>query len=190
MHKSGATPPTQYAALFSGSNPFGGANHSSTSSTSRSRPGTSSGDPADRERPNVLIKERRPSFSKSRRRASSTGRRPSISLITSALESASHAAAVPPLPDFAIAAKLSREIDGAVPSPSSVDSFSRMLSRTNPAPVNGYASSQLAPASAAAAAVGASAAGVGGHNESSMVHQHIQEMANKRIKTLDYLRKV
>ncbi len=214
MQRAGATPPTHNAALFfssgnhaSISNPFGGSSSNNNSSSSRSRPGTSSGEQQhagerERERHNVLTRERRPSFSgaRSRQRASSTGgRRPSISVLTSSAPSAAESsrAAVPPLPDFALAARLvvpSRD-DVAVASPASVDSFSRMLSRTAPAPANGYMSSttQLvppqAPAGAAAAAAAAAAAGQGGQSESSMVHQHIQEMANKRISTLDYLRK-
>ncbi|KAK3326404.1 hypothetical protein B0H66DRAFT_637690 [Apodospora peruviana] len=99
--------------------------------------------------------------------------------------------APPPLPsDFnfalAAAAKLSRETD-AIQTPASADSFSRMLSRTgNPTPAvqNGYSAAitaghQLAPPAVV----------VGQQSELSMMHQHMMETANKRISTLDYLRK-
>lgn len=157
--------------------------------------------------PNVLHKEkdreRRPSFGRKasfstsspgkegKRRTSSSSSpskggngfasgRPSTQLVTDSTP-------VPPLPDFdfgltqAATAKLSRETE-TIRSPASVDSFSRMLSRTAPTPVNGY--------SAASTAQLAPPAVVGGQpSELSMIHQHIQEMANKRISTLDYLRK-
>jgi len=56
-----------------------------------------------------------------------------------------------------------------------------MLSRTAPTPVNGFASTtQLAPPAAVAP---------GPQSELHLIHQHIQETANKRISTLDYLRK-
>lgn len=100
----------------------------------------------------------------------------------------------PALPDFALsaAAKTSRETD-VFASPnsaakSSMDisggyiqtSNSRMLSRSGTTPVNGFPSGggMMPPPSAG-----------GMQNESNMVHQHIQEMANKRISTLEYLRK-
>lgn len=57
----------------------------------------------------------------------------------------------------------------------------RALNRAGTLPVNGYATSgagMMPPPSAA-----------GLQGESSMVHQHITEMANKRISTLEYLRK-
>ena len=103
-----------------------------------------------------------------------SGGRPGITVITDN--------AVPPaLPDFALAAaaKLSRETE-VFQSPASNESFSKMLSRTAPTPVNGYSASSLGPSGGG---------GGGSQTESSMVHQHIQEMANKRISTLDYLRK-
>ncbi|KKY32571.1 hypothetical protein UCDDA912_g07465 [Diaporthe ampelina] len=100
----------------------------------------------------------------------------------------------PALPDSALAAaaKASRETD-VFASPnsaakSSMDisggyiqtSNSRMLSRSGTTPVNGFPSGGgvMPPPSAG-----------GIQNESNMVHQHIQEMANKRISTLEYLRK-
>jgi hypothetical protein len=100
----------------------------------------------------------------------------------------------PALPDFALsaAARASRDTD-AFASPnsapkSSMDisggyiqtSNSRMLSRSGTTPVNGFPSGggMMPPPSAG-----------GMQNESSMVYQHIHEMANKRISTLEYLRK-
>ncbi|KAJ0119283.1 hypothetical protein J7T55_013520 [Diaporthe amygdali] len=101
----------------------------------------------------------------------------------------------PALPDFALsaAAKLSRETD-VFTSPSSAaktsmdisggyiqTSNSRMLSRSGTTPVNGFPSGggMMPPPQSAG----------GMQNESNMVHQHIHEMANKRISTLEYLRK-
>lgn len=100
----------------------------------------------------------------------------------------------PALPDFALsaAARASRDTDvfaspNSVPK-SSMDisggyiqtSNSRMLSRSGTTPVNGFPSGggMMPPPSAG-----------GMQNESNMVHQHIHEMANKRISTLEYLRK-
>lgn len=100
----------------------------------------------------------------------------------------------PALPDFALsaAAKTSRETD-VFASPGSAaktsmdisggyiqTSNSRMLSRSGTTPVNGFPSvgGMMPPPSAG-----------GMQNESNMVHQHIHEMANKRISTLEYLRK-
>ncbi|KAL2278889.1 hypothetical protein FJTKL_14063 [Diaporthe vaccinii] len=100
----------------------------------------------------------------------------------------------PALPDFALAAaaRTSRDTDvfaspNSAPK-SSMDisggyiqtSNSRMLSRSGTTPVNGFPSGggMMPPPSAG-----------GMQNESNMVHQHIHEMANKRISTLEYLRK-
>lgn len=100
----------------------------------------------------------------------------------------------PALPDFALAAaaRTSRDTD-VFSSPnsaakSSMDisggyiqtSNSRMLSRSGTTPVNGFPSGggMMPPPSAG-----------GMQNESNMVHQHIHEMANKRMSTLEYLRK-
>ena len=100
----------------------------------------------------------------------------------------------PALPDFALsaAARTSRDTDvfaspNSAPK-SSMDisggyiqtSNSRMLSRSGTTPVNGFPSGggMMPPPSAG-----------GMQSESNMVHQHIHEMANKRISTLEYLRK-
>ncbi|KAK4646382.1 hypothetical protein QC761_209950 [Podospora bellae-mahoneyi] len=140
---------------------------------------------------------------KSRDRRPSFGRKPSFSFASSSSpkrransSSSANGAArppaiqlfpdtdnpVPPLPDYALAQavnKLSRETDAVLSSPTSIpEGFSRMLSRTTPA--NG----QLAPPPVLQ---GGSSSGQ--PSELSVVHQHIQETANKRISTLDYLRK-
>ncbi len=208
MQKTGATPTQTAAPFFSSS-----SNTSTTNVSSRSRPGTSAGEPTSNEKPgeqprqpNVLTKdrERRPSFSRKgsfsspgrglRRRASSTslpsngapsnGGRPNLQVNTTS-------ASIPPPPalppDYALAAaaKLSREPD-PLQSPASNDSFSKMLGRTAPTPTNGYSATGsngtggLAPPANVAP---------GQQSEAAIVHQHIQEIANKRISTLDYLRK-
>lgn len=79
--------------------------------------------------------------------------------------------------------------DGANKKTNSMDSAGaymqsggRTLNRSGTLPVNGYATAgggMMPPPSAAGLQQG----------ESSMVHQHITEMANKRISTLEYLRK-
>jgi hypothetical protein len=104
---------------------------------------------------------------------------------------------VPPaLPGYAVsaAAKLqytSRDYDGfntlGLPSPApptTGDSFSRMLTRAAATPVNGYSANP--PVMAANSSLSLAP---GSQSESGIVHQHIQETANKRISTLDYLRK-
>lgn len=174
---------------------------SSGISPAKSRPANSSGEAiaagGSPRQPNVLHKDRRPSFSrkpsftwtspgrgsKPRANSSSSGngdrttghRPPAIQLFSDS--------PVPPLPDIALAtaAKLSRETETIVQSPTSAESFSyKMLSRGAPTPINGYPV-QLA-SSAGMNSLGAT-------SELSVVHQHIQETANKRISTLDYLRK-
>jgi len=209
MQRSGVTPTTQNTVPhFSSSSYYAGnitnaSNANTTSSPSKSRPRTNSGDrdattgrtstETTPRQPNVLHKDRdrRPSFSlkqplfgspsRGKRRANSISS-PANNGPGGALRIVTDNTAPPALPDFALAdaAKVSRDTD-ALQSPSSADSFSRMLSRTAPTPVNGYAAnSQLAPPAVVTSAQ---------PSESSLVHQHIQEIANKRISTLDYLRK-
>ncbi|KAI1808874.1 hypothetical protein F4811DRAFT_4119 [Daldinia bambusicola] len=199
MQRSASSTPTQNATPFFSTNIWGNGSTSNSNSnaqaqsnqggrsSSRSRPGTSSGDrdkDKDKE-PNVLTKERdrKPSF----------GRKPSFSSPSKGKRrgSSSNAgtgtgsqirtdAAIPPAipPDFALAApaKLAKESD-IVPSPASTDSFSKMIARTAPASLNGHY-----PASAATSPPLI-------QNEIPSLHQHIHEVANKRISTLDYLRK-
>jgi hypothetical protein len=181
MQKSSTTPTTQNAAPFFSTSFFSGG------SSSRSRPGTSSGEPSNgpyqqQPLPNVLTKERKGSFSrkasfsspsKSKRRANSSS---SGTIVTDRN--------VPPaLPDFALAAaaKLSRETD-VLYSPASSDPVSRMLGRTAPTSASGYGTGlPPLPQSASLAQYQQSEAGV--------IHSQVHEIANKRIATLDYLRK-
>jgi hypothetical protein len=67
-------------------------------------------------------------------------------------------------------------IDHTDPAPNPAD---RMLSRGAVTPISGY------PAMTGTGPI----AGLGQQSESSVMHQHIQDTANKRISTLDYLRK-
>ncbi|KAI2606221.1 uncharacterized protein GGS25DRAFT_378575 [Hypoxylon fragiforme] len=204
MQRSAGNTPTQHATPFFSTNIWGGNSKDTSKDTSkeskdskdsnnllprpqtssRSRPGTSSGD-KDRDF-NVLTKDRdrkpsfgrRPSFSS----PSKGKRRPSSSHAGSSFsnEIKTDAATPPAIPaDFALAAaaKLSREAE-VVPSPASTDSFSKMMSRGAPTPTPGFhtipATSPPIPQT---------------QNEIPSLHQHIHEVANKRISTLDYLRK-
>ncbi|KAK8073553.1 hypothetical protein PG994_004452 [Apiospora phragmitis] len=181
------------AAPFSRSASISGAtsrrnNNSSSNSLSanhsgpRSRPSTSHcerEEPAQpaKERPRFLSKERdrKPSFTGLVRRASFSGkRRGSVSNGTAGGQNIADDTAPPALPEHALAnaAKFSKEYENtAAPSPASVDSFSKMLSRTAPTS-NGYNNAVTSPPPPMER---------GG--------SHIQEIANKRISTLDYLRK-
>ncbi|KAI1466184.1 uncharacterized protein F4812DRAFT_99393 [Daldinia caldariorum] len=198
MQRSASSTPTQNATPFFSTNIWGNSSSSNSNSnaqaqsnqggrsSSRSRPGTSSGDKDKEREPNILIKERdhKPSF----------GRKPSFSSPSKGKRrgSSSNAgagtgsqirtdAAIPPAipPDFALAAaaKLAKESDIVISSPASTDSFSKMIARATPTPLNGYypASTMTSPPLI--------------QNEIPSLHQHIHEVANKRISTLDYLRK-
>lgn len=166
----------------------------------RSRPSTSHGEregtaqPA-KERPRLLSKERdrKPSFTGLVRRASFSGkRRGSVSNGTTGGQIIVDDNAPPALPEHALAnaAKYSKEYENtAAPLPASVDSFSRMLSRTAPIS-NGYNNGVTSPPMPTERHGSISAqGGLGPQNESNIIYQHIQEIANKRISTLDYLRK-
>ncbi|KAH7362591.1 hypothetical protein B0T11DRAFT_85792 [Plectosphaerella cucumerina] len=184
MQKSGSTPTGASTPFFS---------TSFFSSASRSRPGTSSGEPPPlptnnpsatslSAQSNVLSKDRKGSFSRrasvtspssrSKRRASSSGGGANLIVTDSKIP--------PALPDFALAAaaKISRETD-AVQSPASADSFSKMLGRT---PTGQSNSDRLTPMTSHPAIYP-------GSSEASIVFLQIQDLANKRISTLDYLRK-
>lgn len=128
----------------------------------------------------------------------------SITLIPGSLERAQLPAPVyidngspPALPEFALAsaAKLTRDASVLTSmstlsrtTSNSMDSTGaymqsggRMISRAGTLPVNGFATAgagMMPPPSAA-----------GLQGEAAMVHQHVTEMANKRISTLEYLRK-
>lgn len=188
MQRNGATPAQNAAPFFSSS--FFNTTLTSTSSSSSNTPAPAPASEARdaRDGRNKLQKDRdrsrdrRPSFGRKTSFGSPSKRRASSSAGTAA-DAVTDSAAPPALPDFALqlaaAAKLSRETE-VLQSPASADSFSKMLSRTAPTPVNGY--SQLAPPPALAGLQGQP-------SEAGMVHQHITETANKRISTLDYLRK-
>lgn len=184
----------------SNSNHSSNTNNVSSSSPAKSRAATGFGEVASAaavdsssRQPNLLHKDRdrRPSFSRKASFGSLSSSSPSKGgkRRTSSLGAAVNGAgagdnSIPPLPDFsrAAAAKLSRDTD-ALQSPASIDSFSKMLSRTAPTPVNGFTAApgaQLAPPAAVAP---------GQPSELSVIHQHIHDTANKRISTLDYLRK-
>jgi hypothetical protein len=209
MSQRTAATPTQTTAPFFSSFFGGGSNDgnssnnnniASSASPAKSRPGTSAGEGAALDgsprQPNVLHKDRdrRPSFS---RKASFSSSSPSKSARKRTLSSGANGAgpslqitapgdnAIPPLPDFALAAaaKLSRESE-ALQSPASIDSFSKMLSRTAPTPVNGYSTAAPGPQLAPPAVLAP-----GQPSELSVLHQNIQDTANKRISTFDYLRK-
>ncbi|TDZ15854.1 hypothetical protein Cob_v011145 [Colletotrichum orbiculare MAFF 240422] len=201
MQRSGATPTTASAPFFS---------TSFFSSSSKSRPGTSSGDqqqsqsqsqsqpppqpspffppplPYSSSGPNLLTKDRKSSFgrkpsfsspSKSKRRANSSSSGGGNVVVTDRN--------VPPaLPDFALAAaaKITRDADN-LQSPASADSFSKMLSRSH------TGSTSLAPDRLQPPPMSGGHPNMWQSSESVVLHMQMQEMANKRISTLDYIRK-
>jgi hypothetical protein len=197
QRSSGAAPMTQNAGSpLLASSLFSSTSSITSSNKSRQRP--SIGDqgsgslpplppPPETRQPNVLHKDkdRRPSFGRKASFGTSPSRskrRPSTSAngIAAVVQVVTDTATPPALPDLALSSLVKPATD-SVQSPASIDSFSKMLSRTAPAPANGYAPSSQST-------VTTSIAG-GQQSESSLVHQHIQETANKRISTLDYLRK-
>lgn len=171
--------------------------------TARRRPSTSHGDRDEaQERPPGPPKDRdrRPSFSGLARRASFSSsakgkRRPSNSSV-SGVQPRADGDNPPALPDFAAAtaAKYTKEYENAKDSPASVDSFSRMLSRTAPTS-NGHHPATTPPLPNDGRPSISTQGGLApplpsqSQPEGSVVYQHIQEIANKRISTLDYLRK-
>ncbi|CAJ2502258.1 Uu.00g096520.m01.CDS01 [Anthostomella pinea] len=203
MHRAATSTGAQNAAPFFSTNIWGSgssSNHNTTSTStlsppsSRSRPGTSAGD-REGSQPNTLRKERshsrRPSFGRkvsspspgrNKRSASSSttngGGGPTV---------VTDAAILPALPDFALltAAKIARDHE-IVQSPGSVDSYSKMLTgRSAPTPTNGYFTTTTTTTSPPVTQSGMSIP----PPESPSLYQHIQDVANKRISTLDYLRK-
>lgn len=202
MQRSGATPATANAPFFSTS--------FFSSSSSKSRPGTSSGDQQPPQQsqsqpppqpspffppplqypagPNVLTKDRKSSF----------GRKPSFSSPSKSSKRRANSSSsggggnvvvtdrnVPPaLPDFALAAaaKITRDADN-IQSPASADSFSKMLSRTH------TGSASLAPDRLQPPPASATHPNMWQSSESVVLHMQMQEIANKRISTLDYIRK-
>ncbi|KAI0812062.1 hypothetical protein GGR55DRAFT_611109 [Xylaria sp. FL0064] len=197
MQRSASSAPIQGTIPFFSTNIWGGsssksdvnsvapAQGASGTSNSRSRPGTSAGDQSKEHsrRPSFGRKSSISSPSKGKRRASSSASNGGGSggqIITDAT-------APPALPDYALAAaaKISKDPD-AIVSPTSSDSFSKMISRTMSAPSNGLYQTMS----------GVSGTGLSPQSsiptlptETPTLYYHIQDVANKRISTLDYLRK-
>ncbi|KAI1274574.1 hypothetical protein F5Y07DRAFT_211543 [Xylaria sp. FL0933] len=197
MQRSASSAPIQGTIPFFSTNIWGGSSSKSDvnsvapaqggsgTSNSRSRPGTSAGDQSKEHsrRPSFGRKSSISSPSKGKRRASSSASNGGGSggqIITDAT-------APPALPDYALAAaaKISKDPD-AIVSPTSSDSFSKMISRTMSAPSNGLYQTMS----------GVSGTGLSPQSsiptlptETPTLYYHIQDVANKRISTLDYLRK-
>ncbi|KAI1497811.1 hypothetical protein F5X99DRAFT_352597 [Biscogniauxia marginata] len=164
--------------------------NSNTNQGSRSRPGTSSG--GDQQQSLFAAKDkehsRKPSFGrKSSFSSPSKGKRRQSSSASNGSNTqgiVTDATAPPALPDLAkfLSRENHKEVEAA-PSPASADSFSKMMGRTAPTPTNGFYSTSatsppIVPTSLQVL-----------QPEASSLHQHIQDTANKRISTLDYLRK-
>ncbi|KAI2630056.1 hypothetical protein GGS21DRAFT_212436 [Xylaria nigripes] len=206
---------TSKVDLPSISSPQGG---SGGNSNNRSRPGTSSGDqPKEHSRkPSFNRKSSFSSPSKVRRRASSSTLN-GVVVGGGGGQVITDATAPPALPDYALAtaAKLSRDKDkdrdrdrdrdknkdkdkdkknfDLLLSPTSLDSFSTMAGRS-------MSISTTHSTGLIQSMTGAPSGASGPHpsslpstsvlsSEMSSLHVHIQEIANKRISTLDYLRK-
>ncbi|KAF4453655.1 hypothetical protein F53441_3664 [Fusarium austroafricanum] len=154
------------------------------SSNAASRPTTRDGvDPLNTALPNILSKDRKASFSRkaslSSRRGSSFGSGPSAFV--------TDAAAPPALPDYALsaAAKVAPRPEAeAVPVPEE-----KMLTRsaTGSTTLHGGIVPNTPMGIMPNGAVGT--AGMWQQNEASIMHHHVTDLANKRIKTLEYLRK-
>lgn len=207
ISRSGSITRSKSSTSVGNPNANNGSDNTTTTANQASapprRPSTSHGDRDEaQERTHGLAqdRDRRPSFSGLARRASfsSSGkakRRPSNSSV-SGVQPRAAGDNPPALPDFAAAtaAKYTKEYENAKESPASVDSFSRMLSRTAPTS-NGHHPATTPPlpgdGRASVSAQGGLAPPLPSQPlpEGSVVYQHIQEIANKRISTLDYLRK-
>ncbi|KAK4104586.1 hypothetical protein N658DRAFT_556456 [Parathielavia hyrcaniae] len=195
MQGSAATPAQTAAPFFSSF--FGGGSTTTSSKPPNQKPPLSpaskprrrsssgedkaSGSPRQHK---TLHKDRKPSF----------GRKSSIfpsSSTSSAKPNTRRADSIPPPPgapaDGGATSYFQLFSDGSsvgppLPDPSpktTADGFSKMLSRGAVTPISGY------PVGIA----GAGSSSVGQQSELAAMHQHIQEIANKRISTLDYLRK-
>ncbi|ETS81004.1 hypothetical protein PFICI_06006 [Pestalotiopsis fici W106-1] len=183
------------AAPYFTNNIFYNGFSSSRETGKRSRPGTSNG---NSERLNTSTtpapKERKSSFG--RRRSSSLTspskgkRRPSSSAAANGGQFVSDDTKPPPIPIPTLSAytKLVKENEVAALSPTSPDSFSRMLSRNTPSSQSGFGNmAGVAPPSFPPHQ--GSVSGPSLPQESNIIYSHLQEIANKRISTLDYLRK-
>ncbi|TRX93361.1 hypothetical protein FHL15_005636 [Xylaria flabelliformis] len=205
MQRSASSTPVQGTIPFFSTNIWGasskselnlaqggsGGSTNNSNSNSRSRPGTRDGDqPKEHSRrPSFGRKSSLSSPSKGKRRASSStangGGSGGGQIITDAT--------VPPaLPDYALAAaaKISKDVD-AVVSPTSVDSFTKMISRTMSAPSNGLyqTMSGISGASVPTTTTSPQSSVPMLPTEMPSLYNHIQDVSNKRISTLDYLRK-
>ncbi|KAK4241000.1 hypothetical protein C8A03DRAFT_30838 [Achaetomium macrosporum] len=194
MQHSAATPTQTAAPFFSTLFGGGGNNYDSkteqtapSSPTGKSqRPTTSGGDVAGGSalQQKVLHKDRKSSF----------GRKPSL-FSTSPGKRKLPSTGPPADGYWAAASGNARRLSDALqfsentalklpdPSPRTGDGFSKMLSRGAVTPVSGYPVGMSVSASMLSGGSGAQ------QSELGVVHQHIQETANKRISTLEYLRK-
>ncbi|RYP31956.1 hypothetical protein DL767_005497 [Monosporascus sp. MG133] len=178
-------------------------------SGSKSRPGTSSGEHRDSQtqtqtqtqiqtqaeaqaqtQKQTKGRDRRPSFGRKASFSSPKARRRASSLASNGTDRIRTDASAPPaIPDFALAAaaKLSRDTEAVLtPTTTPTDPLAKTTSgRTAPAPataMNGLNAAATSPPTIQT--------GQGSSAEAAIaVHQHIHELANKRISTLDYLRK-
>lgn len=168
------------------------------SSNAASRPTTRDGSDPSSTVSHTLAKDRKASFSRksslsgSRRRGSSFGNGPNAYV--------TDAAAPPALPEYALAAAAKvvpradvgkQPSDHPVQTPGSAGEGFGMLTRTNTGSTTYFGAM---PAGAAYVGVPGSGMGVGAglmlqQQESILIHQQITDLANKRIATLDYLRK-
>ncbi|KAM0319927.1 hypothetical protein ACHAPQ_010144 [Fusarium lateritium] len=161
------------------------------SSNAASRPTTRDGhavDPLNTNISNILPKDRKASFSRKAslgsRRGSSFGNGPNAYV--------TDAAAPPALPEYALAAaaKVTGRPDGENTAAHSISSADpQMLSRsaTGSTTLHGGIVPNTPMGIMPNGAVGTS--GMWQQNEASIMHHHVTELANKRIATLEYLRK-
>ncbi|KAK4150976.1 hypothetical protein C8A00DRAFT_17560 [Chaetomidium leptoderma] len=205
MQRSAATP-TQTAAPFF-SSLFGGGGGGTSSNANKppnpppsptsnpQRPTTSSGDNIAGGSPRqqkVLLKDRKPSFGRKASfifsSSSSPGKRDRRRADSASSNTGPPAdgggTTGPTLTHRPSATQLFSDSTGLSlpdPSPKTSDGFSKMLSRGAVTPISGYPVAMNGP--------GSMLSGSAQQSEQGVVHQHILETANKRISTLDYLRK-
>ncbi|KAG5757242.1 hypothetical protein H9Q69_002540 [Fusarium xylarioides] len=153
------------------------------SSNASSRPTTRDGHAVDPLNTTILPKDRKASFSRkaslSSRRGSSFGNGPNAFV--------TDATAPPALPDYALsaAAKVAPRPDGVEAAPVEVQMLSR--SATGSTTLHGGIVPNTPIGIMPNGAVGTS--GMWQQNEAGIMHHHVTELANKRIATLEYLRK-
>lgn len=166
-------------------------------SSSKSRPGTASGEPSQQQPPyllqqpqhNVLSKDRKGSFPRKSSFSSPTRSNKKRSGSSTSVTGrggggggggfVTDSSAPPALPDYALAAaaKVTREGEAAT-GPGSGDGFTRMLSRTATTPT--FHTGGLTPNPPT---------GQSWQGEAAVMHRNMREIARKRVYTLDYLRK-